>query len=738
MGMIRNFALVLLAFWAATAAEATPPSPRQPTNAAGQPVRAVDGKRINYTRHDLKPMTARSAPGTAARGALPRAEAATLASWGYAAFGSGIGAAGLVTTTVNGSTEVFATGSTQTFGIGTYWHAQRWNRSRNTFDTVYVSDLLSAGIARLLVARTGPGGAPQIVVGLLNGMLRFHDLQTKALVATTDGACASRGGLRTLAAADLDGNGNDELLSLCADDALTAEGAVYAAWVLAGVGGNELAVGQMDDDAALEIASTSGRVVDSATRAVQWAWPAGFGAHVLSADIDGDGRDELIAADAWYWIYGYDVERQLPSWSLRAELDVGAIALADVNRDGQPDLLVGDGQWGQVSAYRTDNRQLIGAIGNPEHGVTQIATADLDGDGAPELLWGSGATSTGPDHLYVGHWATLTIRWQNPDLVGPFIGPLVGDLDGDGIPEAVVVSTFSDATYGSGRILVFDSRTMVLRAVSQAVAGNFAWLGINDVKLRDIDGDGRIEVLIGADRLYDGLVEAWRFNADNSFSLHWTNTVRPPGSRFQAVEAVDVDGDGRPEVLGAAGGAQGSMLYAYDSLTGAEKWRTLNYAGDVLGLSLGDFDGDGQTDIAVAVRGRGVWIFAASTAQLKAIIDAPLISSLTRLDAHLPQRLLVGHSDGRAVTHAFDGGAQYPAVQSLQLVSTAIDAIEVGRNRTWWVASGGRLMKFGRSTMEYQSADYGPGFGRRVDSIGTRGSVFSGGRYGLLRLDVVP
>ena len=113
--------------------------------------------------------------------------------------------------------------------------------------------------------------------------------------------------------------------------------------------------------------------------------------------------------------------------------DVGAIHVTDIDGDSVQELLVGEGQWGDVIAFDTVTQQQEWFIANPEHGVTDVAVGDVYGDGDEEVLWGAGATSTGADRLYVADWQTSMIEWENIQLEGPFLGPAMGDLDGDGI-----------------------------------------------------------------------------------------------------------------------------------------------------------------------------------------------------------------------------------------------------------------------------------------------------------------
>lgn len=751
-------ALAACVAWYSLGAAAEPPqrlplNAKPHVNAAGQPVLDSQRQRINYRREEWRaPPAPAAAPAAARPGAagVPISGVGQLADWGWAALGSGIGLSGMVTAQVDRETELYAGGSFTTFGGNGYWFSLRWNRAAGRFDVNFVSDQHSAGIRRIVTTRSAGAfskrdARDRIVVGYSDGTLRSHARRTKALLSTTIGPCATRGGLQALAAADLNGDGGDELLSVCGDGTLFVEDELGGGWSLPGIGGTEIVVGQMDNDPAREIATTSGRVIDSATRSVQWTHTQAFGAHLQVADIDGDGRDELLASESWNWVWAFDVERQLPKWSLRASThDIGAILMADIDGDGVKDLLVGEGQWGRVWAYDPVTLQPKGSVDNPEHGVAQIAVADLDGDGRPELMWSAGATSSGEDHLYVADWTTKAIRWQNDDLVGPFLGPMVGDLDGDGIPEIVVVSSWSDATYASGRILVFDSRTLALRAVSPGVAGGtFAWTGVKDLKLRDMDGDGRQEIIIAADWLYDGLIEIYRYDGASTFQRVWTNTTRPSGAPFHSVEVADVDGDGHLDILAGVGyahsGQQGSFVYAYDGRTGAEKWRTQQHLGGTISsLVLGDFDGNGVLDFAAGVLGGPVYVFNMPTHGLDAIVTLQSTALALMPTAPIP-RLIVGQNNGWASVRAFDGGFNYPEIQAVSLGTAAVTGITVSPAGHWWVGMSGRLRRFegGRST--FNSANYGTGLGRNAAWVaGSPSAVFSTGGYGLHRFNAVP
>ncbi len=702
-----------------------------PTNILGMPVLAADGTPINYSRDALdgQPQVAVASPDRPSQRPSAQGQAAV---WQYAAFGSGIGKAGIVVDDSQGQPEIYLAGSTTTFGADDYWYALTYDPGRNAYTQSHVSRYFPGGIQRLAIGDLLSSGGAELAVALTDGQVVVVDAQSHralGMIATTATS------LNAMTLADIDGDELDEILLATASSLLVYDGDGNLVWDLVGVGGDDLIAAQLDADPALEIALTDGTIVDSATRSVQWRHPGGFGFRLQAADIDGDGMDELVAAETWSFVWAYDVDTEQAKWSLPAG-DIDAIHLAEVDGDSSIELLLGEGQWGDVLVYDTVTLALEASIDNPQHGVTRICTADVDQDDVLELLWGAGATSTVEDHLYVADMPSGTIEWQNIHLDGPFLGPRSGDLDGDGLPELVTATWESESGYGSGRILVFDGSTLALRAISDGIVGDLAWTGAHDLELRDVDGDERMEILVAADRLYDGVIEVYDFSADNQFSLAWTNAVRPVGAPFYSVDAADVDGDDQMEIIGGGGrqhaGADGVFVYVYDYASGLEEWRSFQLGGpwdSIDGLGVINLDLDPALEIAaLAVDAGDLYVFDG----VSKIQETLLYGEYETLTPLTVAGGAIALTEGSDLSVLRDNGAGYTPIFAQSFGPTPIDGLAPGPSQLVLLGSDGALSAYTLSGVEvWRSQVYGDVFGADPLWLPTSQTAFASGTYSL-------
>lgn len=121
--------------------------------------------------------------------------------------------------------------------------------------------------------------------------------------------------------------------------------------------------------------------------------------------------------------------------------------------------------------------------------------------------------------------------------------------------------------------------------------------------MADVDGDGRPDVIIGG---------RWYRNPGDVLEGEWTEYLYLPAARFDecwtdgdvAVEVGDFDGDGRLEiVLSPAEGSGLLARYAPPADPRDGDWTEQIIDSDyefAHGLAVGDVDGDGAPDFAVA------------------------------------------------------------------------------------------------------------------------------------------
>ncbi len=637
--------------------------------------------------------------------------------WRKGIFGSNIGGSNICIADIDqdSNLEIVLAGSTTTFGADNFWHVIRYDPSTSSYQDVWVSDYYAATISRIVVADLDKNGTLEIVLGLGDGSIQIFDGSSLQLV---NSLATPAGDINEMAVGDVDLDGVNEIV-FCNNSSIYMYNALTLAleWNSGSYGGQGLAIGNVDGDAAIEIVTTKsgdkGYVVDGSSHILEWEYTGGFGAIVRLEDIDGDGMKEIVGADGWYYLTAFDADIKSPKWQITADLNINSLRVMDIDNDSVMEVLYGDGQWGKVYCIDSQTQNLEWSINNPEHGTTDIGAADVDGDGTTELLWGAGASSTGEDHLYVADFAIQTIEWWNEHLDGPFQAFDVGDVDGDGENEIVMGSYKSDSGYDSGVVLIYDASTHDFEWSSGPLPDARTWTGLQSIKVADVDQDGDNEYLVGTANLYDGLILC--YNGDTHL-LEWS-TPKYSGVTFRPIDVCDVDNDGQMEVIGGVykehTGADGVYVYVFNGSDGTEEWHSINLGtgwSTVYGLRVTDVDNDGKNEIIAGIRNGMIWIFDGVTKALEGQIDRgdTLGLAVFDIDSDGVQEILVGTSGGKVVVY---NGVTHAQEAEWQLTGSPIDAIEVltsplfTPNPALLLGSGGtlRIVRYPELTLFWQS-----------------------------------
>lgn len=639
--------------------------------------------------------------------------------WQYGLYGTYIGHAGLFTSDLDGdgSREIIATASPSGFGVNSSGYIVR-RTANGGYEQVWRSRQYSTTIAQLALADITGDGRDDIVVGLDDGTVYIYDGPTRQEL----GKLSTTAMLTALAVADLDGDGSREVI---VSDGLGIF--VHAAngsglrWSVATGGGSSIAVGNVDGDAALEIITTAtggkGYVIDGVSHNIDWEYINGFGARVRLGDLDGDGMQEIVGASSWYKITIFDADRKTPAWEATTSHDIASLLIADMDGDGKLEILYGDAQGGTTHAIDTQTKTEKWSIYCSDSGVSGIALGDVDLDGTNEILWGAGGNSTGPDHLYIANPTTKAIEWQSLHVDGPLSAVAVGDVDDDGEDEIVMVSFESDSGYAEGVIHIFNARTKVMEY--QEKLGIMDWMGVRSVKIGDVDDDGKTEFVVTTGNIYDGVIRVY----DGAAHTLKQQSAGYNGNFFSALAIGDVDGDGKTEIVAGQGrehtGATGTCLVVFDGATLQEKWRSVDLGsswGGVYDLELADLDGNGHQDIIASVPDISrLVVYDGVNHDLKQMIAHPARAvAVTDMDGDGALELLAGRPDGKIDVIA---GATFIVKQTLfSFGKTPVDALRVvdldgDGAREWLLASGGILTALDGQGLKWRSQDLGGSLG---------------------------
>jgi WD40 repeat protein len=639
----------------------------------------------------------------------------------YAAWGTGsdfFGGSGIVVAGSGNDIEIYGAGVQ---AGSNFWSALRYQSSTHEYVQTFLSEDLGKAITQVALLKTTSNERPLlIVVALQDGTLRLYDRTTKKLLDTQAGPCVAHSGLVAMATHDIDGDGWDEFVSACSDGSVSVHGYSYGAWLLSQTDYppiGDVAVGQMDDDPAVEIAIGDGRVIDTSTRTVQWSRPVIGGAFLQVVDIDSDGRDELISAGTWGAIEAFDVETQELKWSLpKGVRYFEGLLVEDIDGDGGLELVSGEREGNKLHVFDLETLTEEWSITGDFRGTSAVVAMDLTNDGIKELLWAYGT-------LKIVSPLERTILWQSPSLRGPFVGPSEGDLDGDGVPEIVFAASTSNDVFGGGRLVVIDSRTLQVRAISSPVLTG----AIQDVKVRDVDGDARLDIIAATGEQ----IVAFGFNAENVFSKIWTNFEPGPfAEHFLSVEVGDLDFDGKPDVV-AGLASRMELFVVFDAETRIEKWRTerVDYWANASRLVLAQIDDDPQLEVIGLSESGSVYVFDGLTHEKEAIVTTSA-TSISALDPHLGiGTLLIGDRTGHVGAWRYSG-TTYTETIGWGFGTKPIDGAHVTSAGALVVGSDG-MLTIRREASAVQSVRYGQRLGRDVLSFRNGRALLTAGGFGL-------
>ncbi len=534
-------------------------------------------------------------------------------------------------------------------------------------------------------------------------------------------AFATGVGPTSVAMGDLDGDGKLDLAIANAGDntvsvlrnTSTSGNASFATQLTfaTGVAPRSIAIGDLDGDGKPDLAivnvgdgtnpstvsvlrntSTSGSV----NFATQLTFSVGvFPSSIAIGDLDGDGKLDLAIANTGDFINPSTVS-VLRNTSTSGSINFAtqltfatgvapsSVAIGDLDGDGKPDLAIanveegngnGGGHPGTVSVLRNTSTsgsvnfatQLTFAIGVEP---SSVAIGDLDGDGKPDLAVANNSDSTVSVLENTSTSGSVNFATQLTFSTG--LGPqsvAIKDLDGDGKPD------LATANFG----FIFDpSSVSVLRNTSSigninfATKHNFAARAIpQSVAIGDLDGDGKPDLATANSA--DNTVSVLRNTSSIGNISYATQLSFSTGSVPQSVAIGDLDGDGKPDLAIANQGDSTVSVLRNTSTSGSVNFATqLSFSTGVgsFSVAMGDIDGDGKPDLAIANSGDDTVSVLRNTSTSGNVNFA---TQLTFSVGSSPQSVVIGDIDGDGKPDLAIANSSDNTVSVLRNTSTSVN-----------------------------------------------------------------
>ena len=322
------------------------------------------------------------------------------------------------------------------------------------------------------------------------------------------------------------------------------------------------------------------------------------------ADLDRDGSSEVIvpSTDGHLYVLSSGGELMWKYKILRATNRISEVetapAVVDVDADGVLDIIfaandgniyalnITGGEVWSVDLRRYYNRFWFFKR-NLRHGLRIIsspAVGDINSDGLLEVVIATRSSGDLKSKVFALNAHDGSLVWIfEIEKYETDASPSIADIDGDGVLEVIIGAGETPHGGGDKGLYVLEGGNGTLRWRFQAGGGLDA-----SPSIADIDGDGRMEIVVGS--LWDGGVYA----VNHDGTLLWRYGTKD--QVYSTAAIADVNGDDRLEGIV---GSTDNNLYVIDGKTGGLVWKFRTEGRIYSSPAVADLDGDGKLEIVV-------------------------------------------------------------------------------------------------------------------------------------------
>jgi hypothetical protein len=363
-----------------------------------------------------------------------------------------------------------------------------------------------------------------------------------------------------------------------------------------------------------------------------------YASSVAAADVNGDGKPDLVVANnnngsgtVGVLLGNGDGTFQTAVTYWSGGSNASSVAIADVNGDAKPDLVVGngDGNVGVLLGNGDGTFQTAVSYGSGGCYASSVAVADVNEDGKPDVLVASrcGESGFGGQEGLVG-----VLLGKGDGTFQPVVtydsggvnaeSVAVTDVNGDGKPDLVIANyclpldgyyECRGIYYGSGGVgVLLGNGDGTFQAAGKYESGG--WIAFS-VAVADVNGDGKPDLVVTnycaagswkdrSDYLCtseNGVVGVLLGNGDGSFQS--AVTYGTGGLYADSVVVADLNGDGKPDIVVAdSNNRNGTVGLLFGNGDGTFRTVVAYDSGELYASSVAvaDLNGDGKKDVLVA------------------------------------------------------------------------------------------------------------------------------------------